>query len=189
MNKVFCIVIGLIITINSVFAEAITDELVEQTLKGKTFPPVETNTKYNYESIDRALIKLKVVNAVKTKNLQEGDIINFYVKQNVKYKNKTILKADTAATGVVKTFMTGGMNGVPGQIIIDDFEIPGIDSNKLKSTYIKRGSDRTLLVLPLKYALTFLYPLGSLTNIIFGGNAKITKNDTINIYYYPEWNN
>jgi len=189
MNKVFLTVLSLCFFANSVFAEIIRDEFIESQLEGKTFPPVETNTKYNYESIDRALIKLKVVNAVKTKNLQEGDIINFYVKQNVKYKNKTILKADTAATGVVKTFMTGGMNGVPGQIVIDDFEIPGIDSNKLKSTYIKRGADRTLLVLPLKYALTFLYPLGSLTNIIFGGNATIAKHDTINIYYYPEWNN
>lgn len=190
MNKVFLIFFILIFTVNTAFAAIMRDELIENTLKGKKLPKIETNTKYNYNDTERVLIKLQIDNEITTKkDLQPGDIIKFYVKQNVKYKNKILLKMDTEVTGQVKSYTTRGMNGIPGQIIIDDFKIPGIDSNKLKGTYIKRGLDLTIMVLPIKWALTPIPFVGSTTNLIIGGNAKITRKDTINVYYYPNWNN
>ena len=43
------------------------------------------------------------------------------------------------------------------------------------------------MVYPIKWALTPIPGVGSLTNFILGGNAKITPKDKIIIYYYPEW--
>ena len=188
MNKLFLTLLILFLTVNNSFAAIIRDEFIENYLKDKELPPIETNTNYNYEDTERVLIKLQIDKDVKSTDLQPGDKLKFYVKQNVKYNKKLLLKADTEVTATVKASTTRGMNGIPGEIIIDDFNIPRIDSNKTKSTYIKRGPDRTILVLPLRYALTPLFPLGSFTNIILGGNAKITKIDTIPIYYYPNWN-
>ena len=188
MNKLFLILVILFFTVNSSFADILRDEFMENHLKGKKLPKVVTNTKYNYEDTERVLIKLQIDKDVKSTNLQPGDKLKFYVKQNVKYNKKLLLKIDTEVTATVKASTTKGMNGIPGQIIIDDFKIQGIDESKIKATYIKRGPDRTILVLPLKYALTPFFPLGSLTNILFGGNASITRNDTIPIYYYPNWN-
>jgi hypothetical protein len=45
----------------------------------------------------------------------------------------------------------------------------------------------SLLVFPLKWALTPFVGVGSLTNLIFGRNAYVTDKDTIVIYYYPDW--
>ena len=49
------------------------------------------------------------------------------------------------------------------------------------------GQDRSLIVFPLKWALTILPPTGSLTNFIKGGHAKVKTNKTITLYYHPNW--
>ena len=188
MNKIYLIFLILFFTVNTSFSAIIRDEFIENHLKSKQLPKIETNTEYNYEDTQSVLIKLQIDKEVKSTDLQPGDTLKFYVKQNVKYNKKLLIKMDTEVTATVKASTTRGMNGIPGQIIIDDFKIPGIDESKIKSTYIKRGPDRTIFVLPLKYALTPFFPLGTLTNFLIGGNAKITKNDTIPIYYYPNWN-
>ena len=188
-GRIILILLSMLLITNYAFAEIIKDEFIESTLANKEFKPIETNTNYNYENTERVIIKLKIANEITTKkNLQEGDILHFTVKQNVKYKNKVILKQDTIVTGRVKAYITRGLNGIPGQIIIDDFQLPDIDSNKLKSTYIMRGIDLTIMVLPIKWALTPIPFVGSLTNLIIGGHAKISYKDTITLYYYPEWN-
>ena len=51
----------------------------------------------------------------------------------------------------------------------------------------KFGLDLSLLVFPIKWALTFLPPTGSLTNFILGGHASIKENKIIELYYYPNW--
>ena len=79
------------------------------------------------------------------------------------------------------------MNGFPAEIIVDDFEIPGIKSTQMQSTYIKKGQNRCFWVYPLKWALTPIPFVGSLTNFIKGGHARIKTKDIITIYYYPEW--
>ena len=189
MNKKILIFLLILLLIgNYAFADIIKDELVEETLKGKVFDEIEVNTDYNYESTERLVIKLKILHDISTKKyIQEGDILKFVVKQNVRYNRKLIVKQGTIATARVKAYTTRGLNGIPGQIIIDDFKIPGLDSNKLKSTYINRGLDLTVLVLPIKWALTPIPFVGSFTNLIIGGHGKITDKDNITLYYYPHW--
>ena len=87
----------------------------------------------------------------------------------------------------VSIIITPGMNGIPASIILKDFEIDGVKSSRLTNEYEIFGQDRSLLVFPLKWALTILPPTGSLTNFIMGGHAKIKVKKPITIYYYPEW--
>lgn len=187
-NRIFIAIAIAFITINYSFAEIINDELVEETLKNKVFDKIETNTQYNYESVNAIPIALKIQENITTKkNLQEGDILIFTVKNNVKYDNQIIIKKGTIVTARVKTYISRGFIGIPGQIIVDDFVIPGIDSKKLKSTYIARGLDLTIMILPIKWILTPIPFAGSFTNLILGGHGKITKDDNIILYYYPDW--
>ena len=190
MNKKFLIfILFLVFGINTAGAEILRDEFIEENLKDKVFDEYEVNTNYNYESTDRAVIKLQIKKEITTKKgLQDGDTVEFIVKQNVKLNNKVIIKKDTLVTARIKTYTTRGLNGIPSQIIIDDFKIPDIDSRKLKSTYIHRGLDLTIMVLPIKWALTPIPFVGSFTNLIIGGHCKITPRNTILLYYYPEWN-
>ncbi|MCD7879903.1 MAG: hypothetical protein LUG16_08225, partial [Candidatus Gastranaerophilales bacterium] len=153
------------------------------------FEPPYQNLNYNYESLKSIPIKLKIMTPVSTKKneVYDGQILKFRTLANVKYNKKIILKQNEIITARVETYTTPGMNGIPAQIIVDDFKVKGIDNSNLKSTYIKKGANLSLLVYPIKWALTPIPGAGSLTNFIFGGNAKITRRDTVTLYYYPEW--
>ena len=83
--------------------------------------------------------------------------------------------------------ITPGMNGIPGSIVLNDFDIEGLSKNRITNDYEITGQNRSLLVFPLKWALTILPPTGSLTNLILGGHAKIKTKNHITLYYYPEW--
>ena len=148
-----------------------------------------TNLNYNYESFERIPIKLQIINPISTKagSIVEGQVIDFIVKEDVRYKSQIIIKKGTLVSAIVQTYMDRGMNGVPATLIIDDFNIEGIDKNKLKATYIKRGQNRTLIVLPIKWALTFIPFAGYVSNLIIGGHANIKKKNTIILFYYPNW--
>ena len=89
--------------------------------------------------------------------------------------------------GKVETIINSGMNGIPASIIFGDFKFENIDSAKVTDTYEVYGQDRSLWVFPLKWALTFLPPTGTLTNFIKGGHAKLKDNETIEVYYHPNW--
>ena len=79
------------------------------------------------------------------------------------------------------------MNGFPAEIILGDFEIPNIENSKLLDNYTKKGQNRCFWVYPLKWSLTLIPFVGSLTNLIMGGHAKIKTTDVITIYYFPDW--
>lgn len=187
--KIFFLFLITFFSIQSSYSEILHDEFVENYLSDKEIAPVTTNLDYDYTEFDRIPIKLQTLEKIslKNNNLYENKKIKLKVKQNVKYNNKVILKQGTIATAEIQTYMTRGMNGIPGSIILDNFEIPGIDKAKLKSTYIKKGLSLTIFVLPLKWALTPIPGVGSLTNFIIGGNANINDKDTIIVYYYPNW--
>ncbi len=141
----------------------------------------------DFTSIDSVQVTLNPLETISSKESPEGKIVEFCVKNNVYYKDKLLIKNGEIATGRIETVATQGMNGIPAMIILGNFDIPGLDSKKLKSYYIKRGFNMTYFVLPIKWALTPLPPTGSLTNLIFGGTAKIKPKDDIVIKYYPEW--
>ncbi len=193
MNKLFYklfSVISVFIFISSSYTIAIeNDEITKELLENTNITKPQTNLNYSYESVERAPIKLQIINPISTKtgSILEGQIIDFIVKEDVIYKTEIIIKKGTRVTAKVQTTMDRGLNGIPATLIIDDFNIEGIDKNKLKATYIKKGQNRTLIVLPIKWALTIIPFAGYVSNLIIGGHANIKKKNTIVLFYYPNW--
>lgn len=169
-------------------APLLNDTFVADTLReyvGEEFPPAKPMC--NFESTDRVPIVMTPQDTVMSKNGVEGQTIKLRVKYNVFYRGKLLAARGTIATAKVETVTTQGMNGIPAMIILDRFEIPGLDGAKMKSCYVKKGLNLTYLVLPIKWALTILPPTGSLANFIVGGPAKISPINEVTIYYYPDW--
>lgn len=167
----------------------IRDEVIEESLKDKTLEQPITNLNYNYESTEKVPIKLNILKQISTKkkDLYDGQIINFKVKEDVYYNNQLIVKKGTIATAEIETIIERGMNGLPATIILDDFKINNIPQEKLKCTIIHKGLNLALLVYPIKWILTPIPGAGTCTNLIVGGHAKISKRKTLTIYYYPQW--
>ena len=117
----------------------------------------------------------------------EGQELEFRVIEDVFYKRKYVVKKDQIIKARIEMIVTSGMNGFPAEIIVDNFEIPNINKSQLISTYSKVGQNRSLIVYPIKWALTWLPGVGSFTNFIRGGHAKIKPKEVVTIYYYPEW--
>lgn len=143
---------------------------------------------YDYSSTLSIPIQLNITEEVSTKyGLQEGQTAKFKVINDVVYNGETIVKKGDIINGKIETVITSGMNGFPAEIIVDNFEIPNIKQTQLISTYTKKGQNRCLWVYPLKWSLTLIPFVGSLTNLIMGGHATIKTSDIITIYYYPHW--
>ena len=143
---------------------------------------------YDYSSTKKLPIKMKILETISTKMpIQEGQIVKFRVIDDVSYNGRCLVKKNTVVSAKLEMIITSGLNGFPAEIIIDNFEIPNIRRSQLIGTYTKTGQNRSLIVYPLKWALTWLPGVGSLTNLIKGGHAKIKTKDNIVIYYYPEW--
>lgn len=143
---------------------------------------------YNYLSTDFIPIKVAITKEISTKDaITEGEALEFRVIKDVIYKDKTILKEGDIINGKLETIVTSGMNGFPAELHVDNFEIPNVKQSQLISAYTKKGQNRCLWVYPLKWALTIIPFVGSLTNLIMGGHAKIKTTDIITIYYFPDW--
>lgn len=164
------------------------DPIVEDVLKEREIEKPFENTFYNYQSTVKIPIKISVLEAIKSENdVYEGESVDFEVVENVYYRKKPVIKKGTKVKARIGTVITSGMNGIPASIIFDNFEIEGIEKGKLSDTTEIFGQDRCYIVFPLKWALTFLPPTGSLTNFIMGGHAKLRTSRVLTIYYYPEW--
>lgn len=143
---------------------------------------------YNFYDTFCIPITLSITEEISTKdNIYEGQSVQFKVRKNVRHNGQSILKSGDVINAKIETIVTSGMNGFPAEIIIDDFQIPGICNSQLISTYNKKGQNRCLWVYPLKWSLTLIPFAGSLTNLIKGGHAKIRPKDIVTIYYYPNW--
>ena len=170
--------------------EIIKDEFIENQLAERELVLPKANLKYDYNSLRSVKIKLSYVGepiSTKGDNIYDGMPLNFVVKNNVVYNKKTILKKGTPVKAKISLHRKRGMNGIPGAIIIEDFDIPNIEDSKLLGLYQKTGQDRTLWLLPVKWALTILWPSGYFVNFIVGGHANLSNKDDITLMYYPEW--
>ena len=167
-------------------AEIIQDEVANELPRAVMQPCVYE--KYNFESTEKVPILVKVVKEIKSESdIFEGQFIDFKVIKDVIYKHKIIAKRGDIITARVSVIVTPGMNGIPASIVFKEFSLEGISKTKLTNTYEVFGQNRSLLVFPLKWALTILPPSGSLTNFIMGGHAKLNKKKIIILYYYPNW--
>ena len=164
------------------------DYLVDFTLAQKELEKPQAIEKCNFQDLDQVKINLKIITPIKSeKELYEGQILEFRLVNNLRYKRQTLALAGDIAKARVETIITNGMNGIPASVILGNFEVDNLDKNKFSMQYEKFGRDLSLLVYPIKWMLTILPPTGSLTNFIKGGHVKFKKNDIITIYYYPKW--
>lgn len=191
MNKfLFSITFIFIFTLsNAGFASALmNDYFVDTTLKTQTLEKPQPHMKYNYLDTTQIPVKLSITRDILSEgDVYEGQTIQFRVKSNVIYKGQVVIKKDTIVPAKVETIIVSGMNGIPASVIVGSFKFENIPSGQITNTYEFFGQDRSLWVFPLKWALTPLPPTGSLTNFIKGGHAKLDRDDTITIYYYPNW--
>lgn len=161
------------------------DFIVEKFLSEKDLEKPFVNDNYNYQDTNIIPIRLKIIDSIKSEqDIYEGQVLKFKVMEDIWDQESLLLKQGTICTANVETIINNGMNGIPASIILGNFQIPNIDSNKLQSSYEKYGMDLSLIVFPLKWALTILPPTGSLTNFIKGGHAKIKNKDIITIKYF-----
>ncbi len=143
---------------------------------------------YNYQSTFFVPIKMSITEDFSTKTpLNEGEKLQFKITEDVFINKSKILEKGTLVNATIETIITSGMNGFPDEVILNRFEIPGIKNSQIRNEYIKTGRNRCYWVYPLKWALTPIPFVGSLTNLIKGGHAQIKTDDIITIYYYPEW--
>ena len=167
---------------------AIEDNFVNSSLAQKDIAPPIVQEEYNYQDTTRIPVKLSILNEIKSeKDIQEGQILEFKVVENVIYHREKLVSKGSLATARVETIIDNGMNGIPASIILGDFKVGNLKSSRLSTDYEKYGMDFSLLVFPLKWALTPLPPTGSLTNFIKGGHVRIKERDTITIFYHPNW--
>lgn len=146
------------------------------------------NLNYDYQSTKEIPVKIFIKERIKSElDVYEGQEVSFIVNNNIKYKNRIVISEGTLIKARVGTVIKNGMNGIPASIIFDSFEIPGIKKEQISDTVEIYGQDRSLLVFPLKWALTLLPPTGSLTNFIKGGHVKLNTGKLLKLYYYPEW--
>lgn len=185
MNKILLTILTIAFSSIATFAtEPIRDEFVEEWFKDKEITTFEPTTSYNFESLKRTRITLSPTEKISTpKNVYDGQIIELQVKRNARI-GKDLLKKGTKASAIVELFTTNGMSGIPGTITLGHIKIEGIDNSKLRYYYVKKGQDRTLWILPLKWALTFIPFAGTFTNLIKGGQAILSPADDITIFYY-----
>ena len=197
MNKagIFFTVLCLFVA-NAVFCSEVSvsgneiqkDEIVENILKERNPKKPESHLNYDYKSTIKIPVRISIKEKIKSENdVYEGQTVEFTAENDVFYKRKLKIKKGDTIKAKVGTVITSGMNGIPASIIFDAFEIPNVRPEQITYTLEVFGQDRSLIVFPLKWALTILPPTGSLTNFIMGGHVKIREGETFTIYYYPEW--
>ena len=184
MNKFLLMFFVILLCPATLSSELVRDEFVDEWFKDKNIEIIQPKQKYNYESIKRTKIILSPTEKVSTpKNVSDGQKIELQVKRNARI-GKDLLKRGTKGSAIVEIYTTNGMSGIPGTITLGRINIDGIDTEHLRYYYVKKGQDRTLWILPLKWALTFIPFVGSFTNLIKGGQAIISPADDITVYYY-----
>ena len=151
-------------------------------------PVLSNNLEYDYSDTYSIPIRLSPIKEISTREQYiPGESIKLKVLSNVYHNGKLILKSGDMVNAKLEMSITSGMNGFPAELIVDDFDIPGIKQSQIVGTYRKTGQNRCLIVYPIKLALTPIPFVGSLTNFIKGGHAKIRTTDEIVVNYYPNW--
>ena len=189
MNKFVYTVLLFLFSYSAVLAIQ-TDTFIESQLSGQIFEKPVAHLDYDYESTDKIIIPLQITNTIASSGkyeTYEGDKVEFIIKENVYYAGKLFAKKGTKVTARVEIVLKKGVSGIPGELYLTDFQISGISSGQIMEPILKSGQNRTLWILPLKWALTPLPPLGTFTNIIFGGDAKLKPKNTLKLTVYPNW--
>ncbi len=187
MNKVLLVLLFIMLAI-PVSASPLRDEIAESLKNDNNIEKPEAHIKYNYQNTEKLPVRLQITERISSeKNVYEGKEVLFKVQTSVYYKGNLVIKKGAVIPARIETIVKNGMNGIPASIIIGSFQFEDVPNGKVTDSFEIQGQDRSLWVFPLKWALTFLPPTGSLTNFIKGGHAKLKEDKTIEIYYYPNW--
>ena len=182
MNKIFSLLLFFLLLYPCSFAQ-MNDFIVDLTLKEKKIEKPFVNLNYDYENSGYVPIKLKPIDEIKSeKDIFEGQIIKFIAPEGVSFGTQIIVRKNQIITAKVETIIPNGMNGIPASIILGDFQTED-SKQKLGNNIEIFGLDLSLLVFPIKWALTPLPPTGSLTNFIKGGHVKIKKNKELTLVH------
>ena len=189
MNRLLGIIFVFCLGISCSYSEEIiTDTFLEEQLSKVEVKKPEVAKTFDFANQEKVEIPLRIKEKITTSILDktyEGEKIELEVAEDVFHNEKLIVQKGTHATGKVEIVVTRGFAGLPAEIFISDIKIDTLDSSRINGFISKRGFSTTALILPIKWALTPLPPLGSLTNIFVGGNATLSPRKVINVYYYP----
>ncbi len=145
---------------------------------------------YDFSATDSVKIPMRITETITTakrNKAYEGQQLKFIVDEDVYYDNELLVAKGTEATARLEIITTRGFAGVPAEIFITDFAIPNLDSRKFIEPVSKRGFSTTMLIIPIKLALTFLPPFGSIANVMVGFNAKLTPKQVLKVEYFPNY--
>ncbi len=159
------------------------DEVVKRTLTASYQKPY-TNTKYNYDSIDYVLFKIKIKNKLSSRNAREGQQILFETVEPVKINDEIKFNKGTEVLAKIEFVSLNEMRGEPATLIIDNFEIKNYPQYKLSGQIYKEGAKRSYWVHPVSIVLLPFWGTGLLLHLIRGGHAKITPNKVYKLYLW-----
>ena len=153
MNKLFYklfSVISVFIFISSSYTIAIeNDEITKELLENTNITKPQTNLNYSYESVERAPIKLQIINPISTKtgSILEGQIIDFIVKEDIPVQANVIITEDD---------LNNTMNSSDYKRMVSDINTIGGTLNlfKIVSTSVKLKNGKMYYI--MKYALPFV---------------------------------
>ncbi len=161
---------------------AITDDFAQENLQGKK-SNVRINTNYDYTSLDRTVLKINPSQTISTKRkFTEGMEVIFITKNDVKI-NSTAIPQGSEIIARVETISPNALRGVPSQLTIDNFYLKSNPDIYFVGSINKTGARRYLWVYPSSVILSVMFGMGSLLWLVKGGNAKIRKRQTFEIFY------
>lgn len=155
----------------------IKDKLT-QNLDLKSTSNVSTNLNYNYQSINNAVLKIKIDKTITTKEKpQEGSYVNFHTVSDLKLANGKIIPKNTSVIARIETVSQNDIMGVPANLVIDNFKINQFENLSILNNINKTGANRSLWVYPVVYVGLFFFGAGVLFTPIRGGHAKIKDHE------------
>lgn len=168
----------------------IQDELANKTLKNCSTLIVNKKTDYDFESIKRTPVKIRICQNITTKNgLREGQDLYFKVLNDVKIDNNTTIKKDSTVKARLEMVSMNQAFGVPADITIENFVAKRTNQADLAldGSIHKVGACRYLWVRPVAIAgIVLLFGAGVFVFAVRGGHAKMKTTDVYEVYYIPD---
>lgn len=164
------------------------DMLVKLYLRNVSSEYPEPNLDYDYTKVKFFPLHIKFLEEIYSHGdrNEEGQIVKFKVIRDVEDHGKIIVSRGTIGTAKIETISPNGFMGVPAEIIVAHFNIPGLDKKKIEGEVDKTGPNFMALAGALKYSIgTFIPGTGYLFMLIKGGHAKINTYDIYQIRYVP----
>ncbi len=164
------------------------DKLVKLYLQDVSSDYPEANLNYDYTKVKFLPLHIRFVEEIYShgdKN-EEGEIVKFKVIRDVEDGGRVIVPQGTIGTAKIETISPNGFMGVPAEVIVAHFNVPGLERKKIEGEVDKTGMNFMGLAGALKYSIgTFIPGTGYLFMLIKGGHVKINTYDVYEIKYVP----